>query len=321
MHLPSLITVAAPVLKSVDVLGWPIAVGGLRDDLAAGFVVAGELRGVPVTEDTKMYAASLTKQLVGALAALATTSGQLDPDASVREVLTELPAWASPVRIRHLVHHTSGLPTTRRAVSALGSHGNSPLGNDDVIKGLAAVDRPERPPGVTYEYNNLGYICLAEVVSRVTGTAIDELAQQRIFGPLGMTASRLGGTPPVTLPDHPPPPRTIGDGGWWTTARDLLRWQQALNEHALGHDVMGVIEAEGQLNDGAPISYCWGVALSWRNGVQTFGHGGNVPGWTSKAVRQPESGTAVAMLSSGGDVPRISKAALHLADELTAASR
>ncbi|MDQ4090045.1 MAG: beta-lactamase family protein, partial [Actinomycetota bacterium] len=148
--MPSLITVAAPVLKSFDVLGWPIAVGGLRDDLAAGFVVAGELRGVPVTEDTKMYAASLTKQLVGALAALATTSGQLDPDASVREVLTELPAWASPVRIRHLVHHTSGLPTTRRAVSALGSHGNSPLGNDDVIKGLAAVDRPERPPGVTY---------------------------------------------------------------------------------------------------------------------------------------------------------------------------
>ncbi len=105
------------------------------------------------------------------------------------------------------------------------------------------------------------------------------------------------------------------------TARDLLRWQQALNERALGHEVMRVIEAQGELNDGAPISYCWGVAVSWRNRVQTFGHGRNVPGWSSKAVRQPKSGTAVALLSSRGDVPRISEAALRLADELTAASR
>ena len=313
--------VAERLLKQFEVLDGPIAVAARSDCLAPVFVVCGELAGVPVSEDSQMYVASLTKQLVAALAALAATSGRLDPDARVRHVLPELPAWADPIRIRHLVHHISGLPPKERVLSALGRDGDKELTNEDLIDGVAMLDAPERPPGVAYEYNNLGYVCLAEVVSRVTGTAIDALAQDWIFAPLGMTSSCLGGAPPVTLPDHPAPPRTIGDGGWWTTARDLLRWQEALNEQALGHDVMRVVEAPGRLNDGTPVSYCWGVAVSWRKGVRTFGHGGAVRGWTSKTVRQPERGSAVAVLSSGGNVARISEAALHLADELTVAPR
>jgi hypothetical protein len=44
-----------------------------------------------------------------------------------------------------------------------------------------------------------------------------------------------------------------------------------LNDQALGHDVMRLIETPGALDDGTPLSYCWGVAVSWRNGVRMRG--------------------------------------------------
>ena len=311
--------IAESVLERFSLLEEPLATGAVSEAWAPAFVTSGELDGRRVTEHTQMYAASVTKQLVGALAALAVASRELDPDWSIRDVLNELPAWTSPIRIRHLVHHTSGLPTKGRVLRSVDSDREDEPSNRAVIAGLAAVDAPDRPPGVAYEYSNLGYVCLAEAVSRVTGTTLDELARQWIFGPLGLTDSHLGGTPPVIVPGHPAPPRTIGDGGWWTSASDLLRWQRALNDHALGHDVTRLVETPGALDDGTPVSYCWGVAVSWRNGVRTLGHGGSVPGWTSKTVRQPDRGTAVVLLSCCGDIPRVSEAGLRLADALTAA--
>ncbi len=312
----SVVGTAVPLLDRLGLSGQPLALGAVTAGLSAAYVVSGELGGIAVDKDSEMYGASLTKQLVGALAGLAVISGQLDPDAGVRDLLPELPSWADPVRIRHLVHHLSGLPSKKHVADAIGLGHENELTNDDIMSGLASIAAPVRPPGVAYEYSNLGYICLAETVSRATGAALAELAVRWIFGPLGMTSSRLGGPAPIQLTNQPAPPRTIGDGGWWTSARDLLRWQQALNEQALGTGLMQLLEAPGALDDGTPVPYCWGVALSWRKGVRTLGHGGNVPGWTSKTVRQPEHGTAVALLTGCSDVDSISEAALRLADEL-----
>ena len=314
-------SIGESVLDHFAMLGWPIALGATSAGFAPAFLSSGELAGEAVTEHTRMYVASVTKQLIGALAAMAVVSGQLDPEASVRDVVGELPTWAGPIQIRHLVQHTSGLPTTGRVVEALACYRESDLTNPAVLDGLAALDAPDRPPGVAFEYSNVGYVCLAEAVSRATGASLPELARSVVFTPLGMTGSRLGGDPPVLLPGVPAPPRTIGDGGWWTTASDLLAWQLALNERALGDEVTRIIESPGALADGTPVAYGWGVAISWRNGVRTFGHGGAWPDWTAKTVRQPDHGTAVALLSSRRDIERISEAGLHLADELTAAAR
>ncbi len=133
-----------------------------------------------------------------------------------------------------------------------------------------------------------------------------------------MTGSRLGGPPAARHSGLPAPPGTVGDGGWWTTVADLLRWLRAMNARALGDGVAQIMETPGRLDDGTPLSYAWGVTVSTRAGGRTFTHGGNWPGWSAKTVRQPGRGTAVAVLSCSGDVDRVSGTALALADRLSA---
>ena len=64
-----------------------------------------------------MYAASLAKQVVGVLVALLVRDGRLGVEDRLRLHVPELPAWAEAVRVRHLLHHTSGLPDVERRLT------------------------------------------------------------------------------------------------------------------------------------------------------------------------------------------------------------
>ena len=63
-----------------------------------------------LTTSTRVYVASLAKQVTAACAALLVQDGVLDIEAPLARHVGDLPAWASAVRLRHLVQHTSGLP-------------------------------------------------------------------------------------------------------------------------------------------------------------------------------------------------------------------
>ena len=160
-----------------------------------------------------MYAASVTKQMVAALVAQQVLGGQLDPDDRVVDLLPALPAWAEPIQVRHLIHHTSGLPATARVLAAVGLDDQQHLDNSLVLQALSNLSHPDAPPGRAFVYSNIGYVVLAQALSALTGTAVPILAEKSLFQPLGMTDSRLAADKQVTLPDATTQPRTVGDGG------------------------------------------------------------------------------------------------------------
>jgi CubicO group peptidase (beta-lactamase class C family) len=106
------------------------------------------------------------------------------------------------------------------------------------------------------------YVVLAEVVSRVAGMPLADFARRRIFVPLGMTETMFWSgpepAPPGAAPLDPvhPAPLSIGDGGLWSTAADLLRWADALNADRLG--VPDLVQTPGTLDDGTPLDLCVG---------------------------------------------------------------
>jgi CubicO group peptidase (beta-lactamase class C family) len=121
----------------------------------------------------------LAKQVTAACAALLALSGALDPEAAIAEWLPELPAWAE--RVRHLIHHTSGLRdglTTEPEWTA-----------DGALAALAELPRLDRDPGSAYAYCGAGYICLASIVERIAGIPFPQFARARLFEPLGMNSS------------------------------------------------------------------------------------------------------------------------------------
>jgi len=241
-------------------------------------------RGGPTT-GTQIYVASLAKQVVAACAALLVRDRMLDVEASVGQ-------WVptGDVRVRHLIHHTSGLPM------------ELPLTGDRTSDGiLAAIDGLEFPAGTRWSYSNAGYVVLAEVVSRTAGMPLADFARWRIFEPLGMADTRFwtgpGAGPPGAAPLDPahPAPLSIGDGGLWSTAADLLRWADGLNTDRLG--VTELVQTPGTLDDGTPLDYAWGMGVRTRLGRQAYQHGGSWADLRAMLVRVPEEGLDLVVLA------------------------
>ena len=263
--------------------------------------------------DSVAYAGSLAKQVTGACAALLARDGALDLEAPVAGWLPELPPWARRIRVRHLIHHTAGLPSTEDVWERAERAGEKDWTSDGVIAALAGMHELEHPPGEAYAYSNVGYICLARVLERLAGEALDSFAETRLFEPLQMQATTLSASPP-TPPLPSPAPLSVGDGGLWTSVRDLLRWNEAMLQDTLG--VADTIHTAGRLDDGTPLDYAWGVRVFRIGDQRVQSHGGSWDDSTAKLVRLTDLGESFAALSADGSVERMTALASLIQDEL-----
>jgi CubicO group peptidase (beta-lactamase class C family) len=110
-------------------------------------------------------------------------AGHIALDAPVSRYIPEWnegpnPQWRKTVTIRHLLTHSSGLPAHRDYFLTLHSQREF----------VAAICREplEYEPGTKTVYSDLGFILLGEILQRVTGRAVDQLARDQIFVPLDM---------------------------------------------------------------------------------------------------------------------------------------
>jgi len=180
---------AAVLEKGISNRGYP---GGV---LAVGY--RGELfvhafgrhtyaaNSAKVAEATIYDTASLTKPAVTTtLAAMLAENGALELSAPVSRYL---PDWScgddhsrrERVTIAHLLTHTSGLPAHKDYFAKAKRR--------DKILAQALAEPLTCEPGAKSVYSDIGFIVLAAIIERLTGRALNELAQERIFGPLGMT--------------------------------------------------------------------------------------------------------------------------------------
>lgn len=267
------------------------------------------------------YAGSLAKQVTGACAVVLAHGGALDVEAPIARWLPELPGWAERVRVRHLVHHTAALPTTDAVWEQMASTGESDWTSDGAIAALSTIDELEELPGTGYAYSNVGYICLARIVERIARLDLGRFARVQLFAPLGMRTTTFwsGPSPAPPAATHvrplgPPAPLSLGDGGLWTSVRDLLRWNEALAGDRFG--ISGTMHRPGTLDDGTPLDYAWGVRVFRVGGHRVESHGGSWEGATAKLVRLPELGRGFAALAGDGSVERMTALSALLQDEL-----
>jgi CubicO group peptidase (beta-lactamase class C family) len=299
------------VLHPTPLAAWPHAIAVRSGDGSSDISCSGQLGGHLVTPDTVMYAASIAKQVVGLLAAQQVCAGTLAAEDLLSDCMDGLPPWAGTVRVRHLAHHTSGLPTGWAQTRGGGSAG--------ALAWLRQLDELETEPGSTYRYSNIGYICLAEIVSRTVGAPVADVAAD-LFTRLGMSDTSLSDTIPYEPAEQQLPPRTVGDGGLWLSVRDLRSWNDAMNRRALGAEVHVLAETPGTLDDGTALDYAWGVRILQHVGRRVVSHGGSWPTWSAKAMRWPDAGVSVALLTTSPDVGVVNAVALELGDALADAS-
>lgn len=250
--------------------------------------------GLVPSSGSFFYAASLTKQVIGLLVAIAEEAGEPRTEDSVRGRLPAMPWSAETITVDHLLHHTSGLP---RELSGSGTRSTA-----TVLAALAELEVLPAAPGDRFEYSNDAYVLLAAMLEHASGASIDQLAAERVFTPLGMTSSVLASRPIVAIPDEPPPPATRGDGGWWATTTDVGRLLRHLNRDKLGTRVM----QRGQLASAERIDYARGVRITSTSGFQTASHGGTWERWQSKTLRIPERECTVVVAARSHDAQTVS---------------
>ena len=289
--------------------------GRLPAFAAQGVTGAGE----PAGPATLAYAASLSKQITAGCAALLVREGALDMEDTLARWLPGLPAWAGTVRLRHLLHHTAALPDAQ--VDAI-IGGTADRTSAAVLSALAQFPALAGPPGAAQAYGGAGYVCLAAVVERAAGQPLPEFAAGRIFVPLGMTSTRYWAGPAPAPPGAAPlaaahpAPLSLGDGGVWSTARDLLRWSQALNADELG--ISPLMQTPGGLDDGTPVGYAWGMGVRSHAGYRVYRHGGGWPGLRALLARVPDLNQSLVIIALADDSERRTGLAASMLDLVTA---
>ncbi len=277
----------------------PLIVGLNHQGRGPVFVAHGATRtGEPLNSATVTYVASLAKQMTAACVALLVRDAVMDIEDPLAQWLPELPAWAASVRVRHLLWHTAALPD-QQVETILGSTADRTT--PAVLSALRQIPVLASPPGVAYSYSGAGYICLAVAVERAAAKLLPAFAESRIFAPLAMNSTRYwpgpAPTPPGAAPfavPHPAP-LSLGDGGVWSTASDLLRWGQALNADELG--VCRLMETPGRLDDGTPLDYAWGMGVRSFRGYRVYRHGGGWPSLRALLARVPDLNSSLVIFA------------------------
>ena len=294
---------------------------------------------VPLTPDSVFRMASVSKQFTVAAVLVAEDQGLLSLADPIRKHFPDLPGWGDPVRVRHLVHHTSGIRDYLVVMALRGLGDDAYYTDADVLAALRQLERLNFEPGTEYLYSNSGYWLLAQLIHRVSGKTLREFAAEHLLGPVGMTNSHFHDRHRQIVPGratgYRPRPEAegdgfevdattlemVGDGGLYTSVNQLRHWERTfLDPAALGPDLLRRLMAPGRFNDGSAQDYAGGLGLGEYRGLATVSHGGGFVGFRTYALRFPEQEFAVFVLcnSASADPGELSRqvADLFLADEM-----
>lgn len=256
-----------------------------------------------VTEHTPFYLASLAKPFTAACAMRAAQAGELDLDATVRELFPELPEGYGAATLRHCMHQRSGIPDVYD-VAIAADLGPEALGsNAKAIELLARLPGPDFAPGSSVRYSNSGYVLLAEAIRRASGRELDAFAREHLFEPSGMTDAAYCGSERELAPARAYRPAAqgwerieiatglCGPGGLTASLADLV----AFAAKPLDPQLLRVPEGPHRPRFGP---YAAGWMLQRLGGQQAQRHSGGAFGFSSDLIGFPEAGVTVIALSN-----------------------
>ncbi len=143
----------------------------------------------PMRTDTIFDTRSVTKVVTAVGVMILMEEGRLALSDPVEKYLPEFKARGQfgPIRIRHLLTHTAGLPLYRLPESEeIAIRRNRTLA--DYVAFLSKQE-PEYEPGTQFRYMSGGFAILGRVIEVVSGKPYEQFIRERIFEPLGMKDS------------------------------------------------------------------------------------------------------------------------------------
>ena len=274
----------------------------------------------PLTPATIMETGSLAKQFTAAAVMLLVQDGKLDLDDDIRRVLPEMPDYGTPITIRHLLNHTSGLREQWRLMALTGNGPGAQAHTNAMILDLASRQKGLNfTPGAEFLYTNTNYVLAAMIVERVSGTSLQAFTDQRLFQPLGMVHTHWREDFRTVVPGRAsaysptddgfvanmPFTSVYGNGGLLSTVGDLLLWNAFLDAPSVlpgGPALAAALQTPGRLGSGEPLEYGLGLEISQDHGRRLVSHSGSTAGYKAWLARYPDQKISIALMCNNGGV-------------------
>jgi len=258
----------------------------------------------PMTPKSAFNVQSIGKQFTAASIALLVQKGVIALDDDIRKHLPEFPDYGVSIRIRHLVHHTSGLRDYIHLVVLAGKDFRDHFSHADALQIIMRQKSLNSDPGARHVYGNSGYVLLAEIIERVSGSSFGDFVDAHIFRPLGMNDSymldrdrpnnihRVKGYSPKSdgsFEEDPTNFKVKGHGALVTTLGDLFLWDQNFYDSKIGGSGFPeVISSRGILSTGEETNYAFGLLRGQYKGLENTRHAGEWTGIRTDMIRFPE---------------------------------
>lgn len=226
---------------------------------------------IPVIDSSSFQLASVSKTFTGAAVLWLAQKEKLNLDDSLQKFFPEFPYKG--INVRMLLSHRSGLPNYLYFCDSLWKEESRFITNDEVIK-LMEAHKPamQHLPGTHFQYCNTNYLLLASIIEKVSGQKYAEFMEQTIFRPLGMVNTFVYDPASAARPHQTQSHKyngqfepdtyfdgVMGDKGIYSSARDMLKWDQALYS--------------GQLLNAATLKAAYTPYSHEKPGVRNYGLG------------------------------------------------
>ena len=240
----------------------------------------------PVTTETEVDIASVSKQFTGLAITRLIDEGELAASDRVGELVPTSRPATDDLTVGELLTHTSGLADYG---DLLPQEYDEPATQREAIDAIARSE----PTGTRgeFDYSNSNYVLLAEVVRAVAGEPLPEYLEDEVFGPLdlAMAVDPRGAW------------TQVGDGSIWTTPTELVTWseqfwEQTLDGPTLPSALFAIEVPTGEDDGGTDERYGAGVMrATLDDGAEAVYHDGSWDGYETDWVTIPDERLAAAV--------------------------
>lgn len=262
-----------------------------------GYGLANVELNVAANSETVFRLGSVSKQFFTTAILKLQEEGKLSIDDSVHIFFPDAPETWRPIQVKHLMSHTSGLQRESPA------YDNFKMISDlAIIK--AAYQLPlDFKPGEKYQYCNLAYYMLAQIITQVSGQPWDKYIHENLFVPAGMKNSCMTEFYPII------PNRASGymhkkdtlinattmfairpSGGFLSTATDMIKWDKVVTENKIilkkeNWELLWEPYIKTASDEKSKTYYGFGWFSDEFHGHKTVSHGGSNIGFRSYYTR------------------------------------
>jgi CubicO group peptidase (beta-lactamase class C family) len=302
------------------------------------FGVANVESGAPVSAETVFRIASMTKSFAALAILQLRDRGNLRLDDPIAAYVPEFAdlrsptADSTPVTVRQLLTMTAGWPQ------------DDPWGDRQLYRSDAEMSRFfaegvswSNPPGIAFEYSNVGYMVLGRIITNVAGMPMIQYVDEQILRPLGMDATvwNAADVPAERLalgyrwederwkaePLLPSGGDVAAFAGLFTSIRDLARWVALFQSGWPPRDdeddaILRRSSLREMQQNWRPLTpqifvpgvgakpqifaggYGYGFFIVHNGEWESVGHGGGLPGFGSYMNWSPTHGIGVIALAN-----------------------